>query len=114
MDQIKLTKRNNIKGLIIYCNQCDKQISANSIPSKSKSNCSHSHQWVYKMIVYIPGSNGKTKTKKLNAKNEIDAISEALKFRQDMASCNYSNHWISSDVLDPQKICLGMAIWNHR
>ncbi len=95
MKRKKLPKKKH-KGMMIYCNQCDRNFSWTSkevdgkktqpICKKSEkpfSSCNYPEKHVFKISVHIPNTKKGTKTKLLSANSYDEAVLEGIEFRND-------------------------------
>ncbi len=110
----KLINPNKIRvpGLYIYCNKCKLKVDQKcGLTGKKISSCTENKNHKYKVFVYIPGSDGRAKTKVLDTRDENEAIKQALTFREELERCNYSNKINSIKTHVPETIVEGMAYY---
>jgi integrase len=106
-------KRNiSVKGLVVYCNKCKLKVNINCGLTKKRLNtCHYLNRHKYKIFVYVPGANGKAKTRLLNTKNENEAIKQALEFRKELELNCYSTKITSDQTQVPKTLLEGMAYY---
>jgi integrase len=112
MDSLKEPKNIKVTGLCIYCNKCNKRITNKCGATGKKINsCSEKDKHKYKVLVYIPGTKGKAKSKLLETRDDNEAVKQALAFREELEKCNYSNKINATKTHVPRTIVEGMAYY---
>ncbi|MGZ4056394.1 MAG: tyrosine-type recombinase/integrase [Bacteroidia bacterium] len=111
MDKLKKPKNIQPKGLSIYCTKCKARVSNKcGDTGKRISSCNFSDKHKYKVMVYIPGTGG-TKTKLLDTRDEVEAMQQAVEFKNELERNNYSTKVISSKTNIPQTIADAMVYY---
>ncbi|MDP1881021.1 MAG: phage integrase SAM-like domain-containing protein [Parachlamydiaceae bacterium] len=112
MSSLRNPKKIKIPGLYVYCNKCKLKVDQKcGLTGKKINSCTVNENHKYKVFVYIPGSDGKAKTKVLDTKDENEAIKQALAFREELEKCNYSNKINVTKTHVPRTIVEGMAYY---
>lgn len=112
MSRLKNPKKMKVPGLYIYCNKCKRKVDQKcGLTGKKISSCTEKDNHKYKVFVYIPGSDGRAKTKVLDTRDENEAIKQSLAFREQLEKCNYSNKINSRKTHVPGTIVEGMAYY---
>ena len=112
MDKLKNPKNLKVKGLCVYCTKCKFKVK-NRCGSTGKriSSCEDTDKHKYKVFVYIPGTEGMSKSKLLDTRDESEAMKQAMAFREEMQKNNYSTKVIASKTKVPKTIVEGMAYY---
>lgn len=112
MSALRPPKNIKVKGLCIYCTKCkEKVVDSCGLTGKKASSCNYSDKHKYKVFVYIPGTNGKSKSKLIDTRDEAEAIKQAIEFRKDLEENNYSSSVKVSKTNIPRTIVEGMAYY---
>lgn len=112
MEGLKRTQSIKVKGLSVYCTKCKIQVNKKcGATGKKISSCSEKDKHKYKVIIYVPGSDGKVKAKLLETKDENKAVKEAIEFREEMEKANYSTKITATKIMVPRTIVDGMAYY---
>ncbi|MDZ4664798.1 MAG: hypothetical protein SGJ15_07980 [Bacteroidota bacterium] len=112
MSGLKRIDNIKIRGLTIYCNKCKLKVSKKcGVTGKRLSTCANTDKHKYKVFVFIPGSNGKAKSKLLDTKDENEAIKQAIEFRKELENNNYSTQIIAAKTMVPKTIVDAMAYY---
>jgi integrase len=111
MDRLEKPKKIQPKGLGIYCTKCKARVADKcGDTGKRISSCNFLDKHKYKVMVYIPGTGG-TKTKLLDTRDEVEAMRQAIDFKNELERNNYSSKIISSKENIPQTIADAMVYY---
>ena len=114
MEILKVTKRNGAKGLCIYCTTCKTKVKEKGkcgATGKRINSCDNKDNHKYKIVVQVPGSERKEKTKVLSAKTENEAIKQAICFREELEKSNYATKMGTIKESVPKTLAEGMAFY---
>lgn len=112
MDKLKRPQNIKVKGLCVYCTKCKARVSNKcGATGKRISSCNFVDKHKYKVMVYIPGTEGVTKTKILETRDETEAIQQATEFKNEMEKSNYSTKIKSAKSNAPFSISDGMGFY---
>jgi len=87
-----LPKDGKFKGLQVYCNKCRKWI------TNRMNECNHPESQVYKILVHVPGGEGKIKSKVLETREYQKAVKMTIEFRDSLENTNYeTDNFLNED-----------------
>jgi integrase len=112
MSRLKDPKGLKVKGLCVYCTKCKFNVTDRcGLTSKRISNCDNVEKHRYKVLVYIPGTEGMSKSKLLDTRDHTEAMKQAIAFREELEKNNYSTKVIASKTTIPKTIVEAMAYY---
>ena len=112
MEEFKLLKTTNVKGLFVYCTKCRSNLSSTcGLSAKKISLCKFKEKHKYKLRICVPGNESFVKTKVFETRDVNEVVIQAYAYRVELENCNYMPVVHETKTVTPTSITEAMAFY---